>query len=111
MAYDLQDPLPGFNAQTGSPTYSYYMNAWQPGGDVVEYPPDWGIAVPPGSDFVGHRIPSYVITDVTMMNGLLEAWYHLHLIHIYGALIRILDHEPSVFFIVALQRIWFDSDR
>lgn len=52
MAYDLQDPLPGFNSQTGSPTYSYYMNAWQPGGDVVEYPQDWGIAVPPGSDFV-----------------------------------------------------------
>ncbi|MDQ3099853.1 MAG: hypothetical protein M3R08_00580, partial [Bacteroidota bacterium] len=34
------------------PTYSYYMNAWQPGGNVVRYPPQWGIAVPPGSDFV-----------------------------------------------------------
>lgn len=52
MAFDQQTPLPGFNSSTGSPTYSYYMNAWQPGGDVVEYPPNWGIAVPPGSDFV-----------------------------------------------------------
>lgn len=52
MTLDQQTALPGFNSSTGSPTYTYYMNAWQPGGDVVEYPPDWGIAVPPGSDFV-----------------------------------------------------------
>lgn len=52
LANDLADPLPGFNGNTGSPTYSYYMNAWQPGGNVVRYPPQWGIAVPPGSDFV-----------------------------------------------------------
>lgn len=52
MAFDQQTALPGFNSSTGSPTYSYYMNAWQPGGDVVEYPENWGIAVPPGSDFV-----------------------------------------------------------
>lgn len=52
MAYDLQDPLPGFNGSTGQPTYTFYMNAWQPGGDIVRYPQDWGIAVPPGADFV-----------------------------------------------------------
>ncbi|MCB0793581.1 MAG: hypothetical protein KDB88_02490 [Flavobacteriales bacterium] len=52
LANDLLDPLPGFNGQTGSPTYSYYMNAWQPGGDVINYPPGWGIAVPPEADFV-----------------------------------------------------------
>ena len=52
LANDLLDPLPGFNGSTGSPTYSYYMNAWQPGGNVVRYPPQWGIAIPPGSDFV-----------------------------------------------------------
>jgi len=52
LANDLADPLPGFDLNTGSPTYSYYMNAWQPGGDVVRYPPQWGIAVPPGADFV-----------------------------------------------------------
>lgn len=52
MANDLLDPLPGFNGSTGSPTYSFYMNAWQPGGNVVRYPPQWGIAVPPGTDFV-----------------------------------------------------------
>lgn len=71
MAYDLQDPLPGFNAQTGSPTYSYYMNAWQPGGDVVEYPPGWGIEVPPGADFVLeiHYGPGGIgQTDSTLIN-------------------------------------------
>jgi hypothetical protein len=49
---DEEDPLPGFNGSTGSPVYSYYMNAWQPGGNIARYPPNWGIAVPPGADFV-----------------------------------------------------------
>lgn len=31
MANDMQDPLPGFNGSTGQPTYTFYMNAWQPG--------------------------------------------------------------------------------
>ncbi|MBK8338639.1 MAG: T9SS type A sorting domain-containing protein [Flavobacteriales bacterium] len=52
LANDMLDPLPGFNSNTGSPTYSFYMNAWQPGGNVVRYPPQWGIAVPPNADFV-----------------------------------------------------------
>ncbi len=52
MANDQADPLPGFNSNTGQPTYSYYMNAWQPGGNIARYPSNWGIAVPPGSDFV-----------------------------------------------------------
>jgi len=52
LANDQADPLPGFNSGTGSPTYSYYMNAWQPGGNIACYPPGWGIAVPPGADLV-----------------------------------------------------------
>lgn len=52
LQYDLMDPLPGFNSNTGWPTYSYYMNAWQPGGNIVTYPENWGIAVPPSADFV-----------------------------------------------------------
>ncbi len=71
MANDLADPLPGFNSNTGSPTYSYYMNAWQPGGNIVRYPPGWGIAVPPGADFVleVHYGPgAQGQTDSTVMN-------------------------------------------
>ena len=52
QALDAMDPLPGFNSSTGSPTYSFYMNAWQPGENIVTYPANWGIAVPPGADFV-----------------------------------------------------------
>lgn len=52
LANDLADPLPGFNSSTGGPNYNYYINAWQPGGNIATYPKDWGIAVPPGADFV-----------------------------------------------------------
>jgi hypothetical protein len=46
---DSMDPLPGFSSGLAS---SHYMNAWQPGGNMAEYPPNWGIAVPPHADFV-----------------------------------------------------------
>jgi len=49
---DLADPLPGFNSNTGGPNYNKYINAWQPGGNVATYPENWGIAVPPGANFV-----------------------------------------------------------
>lgn len=52
LTNDLLDPLPGFNNSTGGPSYSFYMNAWQPGANIAEYPEGWGIAVPPGADFV-----------------------------------------------------------
>jgi mono/diheme cytochrome c family protein len=68
---DDQDPLPGFNSNTGSPVYSYYMNAWQPGGNIARYPSGWGIAVPPGADFVLeiHYGPGGIgLTDSTRMN-------------------------------------------
>ena len=52
LAYDLADPLPGFNSSTGSPVNNYYINAWQPGGNIQKYPPNWGIEVPPNADFV-----------------------------------------------------------
>ena len=52
LAHELADPLLGFNGNTGSPTYGFYMNARQPGGNVARYPQLEGIAVPPGSDFV-----------------------------------------------------------
>lgn len=71
LANDLLDPLPGFNGNTGSPTYSFYMNAWQPGGNVVRYPPQWGIAVPPNADFVIeiHYGPgAQGLVDSTVMN-------------------------------------------
>ncbi|HMQ76774.1 MAG TPA: T9SS type A sorting domain-containing protein [Flavobacteriales bacterium] len=70
-ALDAQDPLPGFNSSTGSPTYSYYMNAWQPGGNPLRYPPDWGIPIPPGADLVIeiHYGPGGAgLTDSTVMN-------------------------------------------
>ncbi len=35
---DQGDPLPGFGNDTGSPTYSHYMNAWQPGANIARYP-------------------------------------------------------------------------
>jgi len=68
---DLADPLPGFNGSTGGPTYSFYMNAWQPGGNIMRYPEGWGIAVPPDGDFVIeiHYGPGGVLqTDSTYMN-------------------------------------------
>ncbi|MFN0030944.1 MAG: T9SS type A sorting domain-containing protein [Flavobacteriales bacterium] len=50
--FDNADPLSGFNNDTGYPNYDYYMNAWMAGGNVVRYPDNWGIEVPPGSHFV-----------------------------------------------------------
>ncbi len=52
LANDLADPLPGFNNSTGGPSISHYMNAWQPGGNIASFPENWGIAVPPGADFL-----------------------------------------------------------
>ena len=52
LNYDLEDPLPGFNSSTGYPNYDYYMNAWMAGGNLIKYPSDWGIEVPPGAIFV-----------------------------------------------------------
>ncbi|MBL7942058.1 MAG: T9SS type A sorting domain-containing protein [Flavobacteriales bacterium] len=50
--YDNLDPLSGFNGNTGSPNYDYYMNAWMAGGNVMQYPDGWGIEVLPGAYFV-----------------------------------------------------------
>lgn len=69
--FDSMDPLPGFNSSTGNPVYSKYMNAWQPGGDIVTYPNDWGIEVPPNADFVFeiHYGPGGIgQTDSTIIN-------------------------------------------
>ncbi len=71
MTNDQADPLPGFNGTTGSPNYSFYMNAWQPGGNIATYPEGWGIAVPPGTDFVVeiHYGPGGIgLTDSTKMH-------------------------------------------
>lgn len=71
MANDQADPLSGFNGSTGSPNYSFYMNAWQPGGNIATYPEGWGIAVPPGTDFVLeiHYGPGGIgLTDSTKMH-------------------------------------------
>ncbi len=68
MELDLATPEPGFSAY---PTSSYYMNAWQPGANIVEYPEGWGIVVPPHADF-GFEIhygPGGIgRTDSTKMN-------------------------------------------
>lgn len=69
--YDASDPLPGFNGSTGSPNYSFYMNAWQPGGNIATYPENWGIEIPPGVDFVIeiHYGPGGIgLTDTTKMH-------------------------------------------
>jgi hypothetical protein len=65
---DSISPLPGFS---GGIVSSHYMNAWQPGGNIAEYPPGWGIAVPPGADFVMevHYGPGHIgEIDSTKMN-------------------------------------------
>jgi hypothetical protein len=51
-AFDALDPLSGFNGSTGWPTYTTYMNAWQPGAGPAKYPDNWGIPLPPGADIV-----------------------------------------------------------
>ena len=50
--YDDADPLSGFNSSTGSPVNNHYINAWQPGGNVAEYPQGWGVEVLPDADLV-----------------------------------------------------------
>ncbi|MFN0274180.1 MAG: T9SS type A sorting domain-containing protein [Chitinophagales bacterium] len=68
---DLLDTLSGFNGNTGYPAVDYYMNAWQPGGNIVSYPDNWGIEVPPGADFVFeiHYGPGGIgLIDSTKMN-------------------------------------------
>lgn len=65
---DSITPLPGYSSGLFS---NYYMNAWMSGGNIVEYPPNWGILVPPGADFVLeiHYGPGYIgLTDTTKMN-------------------------------------------
>ncbi|NND94456.1 MAG: T9SS type A sorting domain-containing protein [Flavobacteriales bacterium] len=52
LYYDELDPLPGFNGSTGYPVNDHYINAWQPGGNPAEYPPNWGVMVPPDADLV-----------------------------------------------------------
>jgi len=49
---DMADPMPGFNSNTGFPNNDYYINAWQPGGNIQKYPPGWGVAIPPEADFI-----------------------------------------------------------
>ena len=71
MNLDNQDPLSGFNGSTGFPSLSYYINAWQPGGNIVEYPENWGFKVPAGADFVVeiHYAPDHIgEIDQTKMN-------------------------------------------
>lgn len=50
--FDMEDPLPGFNSSTGFPNSDYYINAWQPGGNIARYPEGWGITLDPGASFV-----------------------------------------------------------
>ncbi len=52
VAYDISDPASGFNSTTGQPVNTYYVNAWQPGANIIRYPEDWVFVIPPGSDFV-----------------------------------------------------------
>ncbi len=71
LANDLLDPLPGFNQNTGFPNISNYINAWQPGANIIRYPENWGFEVPPNSDFVFeiHYGPGGMsLTDTTKMN-------------------------------------------
>ncbi len=71
LAYDLADPLPGFNGNTGWPNNDYYINAWQPGGNIASYPDNWGIMIPPEADFVIeiHYGPGGIgLIDSTIMN-------------------------------------------
>lgn len=70
-ALDASTPLSGFNSSTGSPNYSMYMNAWMAGGNIAQYPDNWGIQVPPGGYFVFeiHYGPGgQGQTDQTVMN-------------------------------------------
>ncbi len=71
LNFDLQDTLSGFNSDTGAPSNSKYINAWQPGGNVIDYPENWAIVIPPNADFVFeiHYGPDgQGMTDMTKMN-------------------------------------------
>ncbi len=70
-ANDAADPLSGFNSSSGNPTNSGYVNAWQPGANIAEFPEDWGYKIPAGADFVFeiHYGPGGVgLVDSTKMN-------------------------------------------
>jgi hypothetical protein len=65
---DSMSSTPGFG---GGLVSNYYINAWQPGGNIVKYPPGWGVAVPPGADFVleiHYGAGGAGQTDTTKMN-------------------------------------------
>ncbi len=49
---DAADPLPGFGEAFGYPNLSHYINAWQPGANILEYPENWVFEVAPGGTFV-----------------------------------------------------------
>lgn len=68
---DESDSLPGFNWDTGYPNLDYYVGGWSPGGNAIKLPTNWGVAVPPGVDFVLeiHYAPGNIgITDTTRVN-------------------------------------------
>ncbi len=52
MANELADPLPGFNSATGGNSSERYLNAWQPGANLMEYPEGWAQMILPGGSFV-----------------------------------------------------------
>lgn len=49
---DADDPLPGFNYDTGYPALNYYVGGWSPGGNALRLPKNWGVRIPPGVDYV-----------------------------------------------------------
>lgn len=49
---DQEDPLPGFNYDTGFPILQYYVGGWSPGGNALNLPEKWGVRVPAGVDYV-----------------------------------------------------------
>ncbi len=68
---DALDPLPGFSQSIGSPNLDQYINAWQPGANVLSYPNNWGFEVLPNTNFVFeiHYGPGGIgQTDITKMN-------------------------------------------
>lgn len=68
---DQQDPLPGFNYDTGYPSLNYYVGGWSPGGNAIKLPKNWGVEVPPGIDYVLqiHYAPGFQNTkDSTRIN-------------------------------------------
>ncbi len=108
---DLADPLPGFGEDFGYPNLSHYLNAWQPGANILDYPENWVFEVAPGGTFVieihygplgeGQIDSSYMniefLKDGTPERAMKAGWLMNHSSHLIDGPLTIPADETATF--------------